>query len=135
MATSIKAVYESLMGNKEEEAITFSAADEIKMRDILMGIKDGSVSPKEAKKGQSELKEKYGKEYGSNRRLIGNTIANAGKAKGGLANNKTKMMRGGMANGKQHMYSTGGNVTDNLSPGLKALNKTRPDVVKKILSK
>jgi len=48
---------------------------------------------------------------------------------------KTAMMRGGMANGKQHMYSTGGNVTDKLSPGLKALNKTRPDVVKKILSK
>ena len=47
---------------------------------------------------------------------------------------KTKMMRGGMANGKEHMYSTGGSVTDKLNPGLRTLNKTRPDVVKKILS-
>lgn len=48
---------------------------------------------------------------------------------------KTKMMQGGMANGKSHMYATGGAVKDNLSPGLRALNKTRPDVVKKILGK
>ena len=42
---------------------------------------------------------------------------------------KTAMMRGGMANGKQHMYAAGGMVND----GLKALAKTRPDVVAKIL--
>ena len=42
---------------------------------------------------------------------------------------KTTMMRGGMANGKQHMYAAGGMVND----GLKALAKTRPDVVAKIL--
>ena len=42
---------------------------------------------------------------------------------------KTAMMRGGMANGKQHMYAAGGSVND----GLKALAKTRPDVVAKIL--
>ena len=52
-----------------------------------------------------------------------------------MANGKPTMMKGGMANGKVHMYSAGGAVTDNLSPGLKALNKTRPDVVKKILKK
>jgi hypothetical protein len=54
------------------------------------------------------------------------------KAKGGMAK-KAQMMRGGMANKKEHMYAAGGSVTDKLSPGLKALNKTRPDVVKKIL--
>ena len=43
--------------------------------------------------------------------------------------NKTAMMRGGMANGKEHMYAAGGMVND----GLKALAKTRPDVVAKIL--
>ena len=42
---------------------------------------------------------------------------------------KAQMMRGGMANGKQHMYAAGGVVND----GLKALAKTRPDVVAKIL--
>ena len=35
------------------------------------------------------------------------------------------MMNGGMANGKAHMYSNGGSVTDNLpNKGLKALAKT-----------
>tara|TARA_X000001036_G_scaffold6903_1_gene6270 strand:+ start:204 stop:605 length:402 start_codon:yes stop_codon:yes gene_type:complete len=43
--------------------------------------------------------------------------------------NKAAMMRGGMANGKEHMYAAGGSVND----GLKALAKTRPDVVAKIL--
>jgi len=42
---------------------------------------------------------------------------------------KAKMMRGGMANGKEHMYAAGGVVND----GLKAIAKTRPDVVAKIL--
>jgi hypothetical protein len=39
-----------------------------------------------------------------------------------------------MANGKVHMYSGGGNVTDKMNPGLKALAKERPDVVKRILN-
>tara|TARA_R110002049_G_scaffold158863_2_gene323739 strand:+ start:1243 stop:1461 length:219 start_codon:yes stop_codon:yes gene_type:complete len=47
---------------------------------------------------------------------------------------KANMMRGGMANKKEHMYSAGGSVTDKMNPGLRALSKTRPDVVKKILS-
>ena len=46
-----------------------------------------------------------------------------------------KMMRGGMANGKMHMYSAGGDVKDNLNPGLRALKKVRPDVVANILKK
>ena len=49
--------------------------------------------------------------------------------------NKAAMMRGGMANDKQHMYSNGGSVTDKLNPGLRALQKERPDVVAKILKK
>ena len=47
---------------------------------------------------------------------------------------KAEMAKGGMANGKLHMYTGGGSVTDKMNPGLRALNKTRPDVVKKILS-
>ena len=47
-----------------------------------------------------------------------------------------KMAAGGMANGKKHMYlANGGAVKDNLNPGLRALQKTRPDVVAKILKK
>tara|TARA_R110002050_G_C8813257_1_gene503815 strand:+ start:605 stop:1021 length:417 start_codon:yes stop_codon:yes gene_type:complete len=56
---------------------------------------------------------------------IGVGMAEMRKGKKG----KTAMMRGGMANGKEHMYAAGGVVND----GLKALAKTRPDVVAKIL--
>ena len=49
---------------------------------------------------------------------------------------KAKMYMGGMANNKKHMYlSEGALVTENLNPGLQALAKERPDVVKKILKK
>ena len=34
------------------------------------------------------------------------------------------MMKGGMANGKMHMYAAGGSVTEN--PGLKALKASGP---------
>ena len=60
------------------------------------------------------------------------------KNKGGMAKKKgpMQMAMGGMANGRQHMYlSKGALVTDNLNPGLKALAKKRPDVVRKILNK
>ena len=46
---------------------------------------------------------------------------------------KAEMAMGGTANGKKHMYSAGGEVK--MNPGLKALAKERPDVVKKILGK
>jgi|11BtaG_2_1085332.scaffolds.fasta_scaffold91116_2 hypothetical protein len=48
------------------------------------------------------------------------------KSRGG----KTAMMRGGMANGKQHMYAAGGSVTDNA--GLRALKKASPEAYNKI---
>ena len=48
---------------------------------------------------------------------------------------KAEMMMGGMANGKKHMYSAGGDVTDKMNPGLRALQKERPDVVAKMLKK
>ena len=38
--------------------------------------------------------------------------------------NKAKMMRGGMANKKEHMYAAGGSVTDNA--GLRALKASGP---------
>ena len=46
-----------------------------------------------------------------------------------------KMAMGGMANGKQHMYLNQGGSVKDLNPGLRALQKERPDVVAKILGK
>ena len=44
-------------------------------------------------------------------------IQPAGYKKGGAVTKKTAMMRGGMANGKTHMYAAGGSVMDNLTAG------------------
>jgi len=60
---------------------------------------------------------------------IGIGMAEMRKGKSKDKKGKTAMMRGGMANGKEHMYAAGGSVND----GLKSLAKTRPDVVAKIL--
>ena len=46
---------------------------------------------------------------------------------------KAKMAKGGMANGKMHMYTGGGAVKDKMNPGLKALQKEAPEVVAKML--
>lgn len=48
---------------------------------------------------------------------------------------KTEMMYGGMANGKKHNYAGGGNVSDKMNKGLRALQKEAPEVVAKMLSK
>ena len=46
---------------------------------------------------------------------------------------KTAMMRGGMANGKAHMYAAGGRVKEN--PGLKALKAANQEAYNKITGK
>ena len=43
---------------------------------------------------------------------------------------KAQMAKGGMAYGKQHMYSAGGTVK--MNPGLKALKKASPEAFNKI---
>jgi len=102
-----------------------------KARTILENKSDYTVQEvKDAKKMIKEMNK-----GGDMKKEVPVIAISVGMGKMKKPKKKTAMMRGGMANGKQHMYSVGGNVTDNLSPGLKALNKTRPDVVKKILSK
>lgn len=49
------------------------------------------------------------------------------------AEGKTKMMRGGMANKKEHFYVAGGAVTDNA--GLRALKAASPEAYNKITGK
>lgn len=36
---------------------------------------------------------------------------------GGMSKKRPEMMKGGMANGKKHMYAAGGSVMENLTPG------------------
>ena len=48
---------------------------------------------------------------------------------------KPEMMYGGMANGKKHNYAGGGNVTDKMNAGLRALKMEAPEVVAKMMGK
>ena len=57
------------------------------------------------------------------------------KAKPMMKGGIMKMAMGGMANGKKHMYLNDGGSVKDLNPGLQALQKVRPDVVKNILEK
>lgn len=69
-----------------------------------------------------EFKEQMRKteEFERNRR---NERRKQNNARGGMAK-KAQMMKGGMANGKVHMYSGGGSVQDNA--GLRALRASGP---------
>ena len=69
-------------------------------------------SMKRAKRKEAEKATKRGKETA------------AAKRKMTKAEGKTKMMRGGMANKKEHFYVGGGAVTDNA--GLRALKASGP---------
>ena len=101
----------------------FSAADRLKLRMALVGIQTGNMDRQEIIDIQSSLKAKYPNTYGTVRRELGNEIAKGDNNKGGMIK-KAQMMMGGMANGKKHMYATGGSVTEN--PGLKALKASGP---------
>tara|TARA_B100001094_G_scaffold250615_1_gene248178 strand:- start:97 stop:471 length:375 start_codon:yes stop_codon:yes gene_type:complete len=93
---------------------------------------------KKVKKLEKQLAQRE-REINKQASMDRNARANAADLKAGSAMGgakppkpmkKPQMMYGGMANNKKHMYSAGGSVKDN--PGLKALARKRPDVVKKM---
>ena len=113
-----------------------TASERTELYDVLRGIKTGTIDRAAAKEVQSRLKSKYPNTYGTVRRQLGNDLAKTSNHKGKDISKKdipviaisvgklkkTKMMRGGMANGKEHMYAAGGVVND----GLKALKASGP---------
>ncbi len=126
--------------SKGEKQMT--ASEKTELYDVLRGIQTGTIDRKVASEVQARLKSAYPNTYGTIRKELGNQLAktsnNKGKAitkkdipviaisvgvgKMKKPEKKTKMMRGGMANGKEHMYSAGGVVKD----GLRALKASGP---------
>jgi len=114
--------------SKGEEQMT--ASERTELYDVLRGIQTGNIDRATAKEVQSRLKSKYPNTYGTVRRQLGNDLAKTSNHKGKAVSKKdipviaisvgklkkTKMMRGGMANKKEHMYVAGGSVTDKMSP-------------------
>ena len=117
---TFKQVQSETMKTARENDLSEGQAETLLRRNLR---KEGIPLPKSMAK-----KQEYSK-GGDTKKVpvisIGVGMAEMRKGKKG----KTAMMRGGMANGKEHMYAAGGVVND----GLKALAKTRPDVVAKIL--
>ena len=83
-----------------------------------------ALFPDMATEAEFKQQMKETEEFERNKR---NKARTQNKARGGMAK-KAQMMRGGMANGKMHMYAAGGSVTEN--PGLKALKASGPKGMK-----
>ena len=138
--------------SKGEKQMT--ASEKSELYDVLRGIQTGTIDRKVASEVQARLKAAYPNTYGTIRKELGNQLAKTSNSKGKAITKKdipviaisvgvgkmkkpekkTKMMRGGMANGKEHMYSAGGVVND----GLKALKASGPkglEAYKKITGK
>ena len=122
---TFKQVQSETMKTARENDLSESQAETLLRRNLR---KEGIPLPKSMAK-----KQEYSKGGDISKKVpvisIGVGMAEMRKGKSKDKKSKTAMMRGGMANGKEHMYAAGGSVND----GLKALAKTRPDVVAKIL--
>lgn len=123
------------IGNKDDEKQSTVTA--VIRKEVKDSGAQTSATPKkekaakDKKSGRSEMlkkaeQEKKRKQSRKRPAVPGPDVA---AAKGGMMK-KTQMAKGGMANGKQHMYVAGGSVTDNA--GLRALKKASPAAYNKI---
>jgi len=122
---TFKQVQSETMKTARENDLSEGQAETLLRRNLR---KEGIPLPKSMAKKQELSK---GGDISKKVPVISIGVGMAEMRKGKGKKGKTAMMRGGMANGKEHMYAAGGSVTEN--PGLKSLAKTRPDVVAKIL--
>jgi len=118
--------------------------DRFALYDAVRTSRSTTASPEQtaaAGATQKRLREKYPDIYAGVRGEIFEEVSSENYNKGGMVKKtkkmsrggmpkKAAMMRGGMANGKQHMYAAGGSVTDNA--GLRALKKASPTAYNKI---
>ena len=120
---TFKQVQSETMKTARENDLSEGQAETLLRRNLR---REGIPLPKSMAKKQELSK---GGDISKKVPVISIGVGMAEMRKGKDKKGKTAMMRGGMANGKEHMYAAGGMVND----GLKALAKTRPDVVAKIL--
>ena len=121
------------MSSSELQAYAMKYGKENNMSDAAVQKMFGSrIRQKQAEENKGKKKMSKG---GNATKKVPVITIGVGMAEFPKGKKKTQMMRGGMANNKAHMYSNGGSVTDKLNPGLRALQKERPDVVANILKK
>lgn len=113
-----------------------SKKTDAQLNDIMM--KDSGADAKTARAAYKELTKRKGELDFTVTMILGGRDLEHPKApprkpKRPEKKKKTEMAKGGMANGKAHMYAAGGSVTDNA--GLRALKKASPEAYKKITKK
>ena len=79
------------------------------LRQNNIAIPEG-MATRQNPEGGSKPKMMYGG-MGKKKKMMG----------GGMSKKRPEMMKGGMANGKKHMYAAGGSVMDGLTPGQKKM--------------
>ena len=118
------------MSSSELQAYAMKYGKENNMSDAAVQKMFGSkIKQKQAEETKGKNKMSKGGKATKKVPVISIGVGMAEMPKG----KKAKMMRGGMANGKEHMYAAGGMVKDN--PGLKALKAASPEAYNKITGK
>ena len=92
----------------------------------LLDTMSPSAAQKAMKSDFNSYKQKTGSFHKFDERHAMNTETTTKKPKtkmmgGGYSKERPAMMKGGMANGKKHMYAAGGSVMDGLTPGQKKM--------------
>ena len=110
------------MSSSELQAYAMKYGEENNMSDAAVQKMFGSrIRQKQAEENKGKKKMSKG---GKATKKVPVITIGIGMAEFPKGKKKTQMMRGGMANGKAHMYSNGGSVTDNA--GLRALKASGP---------
>tara|TARA_X000001382_G_scaffold83215_1_gene58857 strand:- start:33 stop:425 length:393 start_codon:yes stop_codon:yes gene_type:complete len=110
------------MSSSELQAYAMKYGKENNMSDAAVQKMFGSrIRQKQAEENKGKKKMSKG---GNATKKVPVITIGVGMAEFPKGKKKTQMMRGGMANGKAHMYSNGGSVTDNA--GLRALKASGP---------
>ena len=110
------------MSSAELQAYAMKYGEENNMSDAAVQKMFGSrIRQKQAEENKGKKKMSKG---GKATKKVPVITIGIGMAEFPKGKKKTQMMRGGMANGKAHMYSNGGSVTDNA--GLRALKASGP---------
>lgn len=92
----------------------------------LLDTMNSAAAQKAMRSDFNKFKKKTGSFHNLDERHAMNTETTTKKPKnkmmgGGYSKKRPAMMKGGMANGKKHMYAAGGSVTDGLTPGQKKM--------------
>ena len=116
------------MSSSELQAYAMKYGEENNMSDAAVQKMFGAkIRQKQAEESKGKKENNMSKGGKATKKV---PVISIGVGMAEMPKGKAKMMRGGMAYGKQHMYAAGGSVK--MNPGLKALKAASPEAFNKI---